>query len=53
MPLLEDHIVTCVNQEVYDADIYSKYSKEDIEKANGYIDHNRDFLLHMLVLGRS
>ena len=44
MPLLEDHIVTCVNQEVYDADIYSKYSKEDIEKANGYIDHNRDFL---------
>jgi ribonucleoside-diphosphate reductase alpha chain len=44
MPLLEDHIVTCVNKEVYDADIYSKYSKEDIEKANGYIDHNRDFL---------
>jgi ribonucleoside-diphosphate reductase alpha chain len=44
MPLLEDHIVRCVNQEVYDADIYSKYSKEDIEKANGYIDHNRDFL---------
>ena len=44
MPLLEDHIVTCVNKEVYDADIYTKYSKEDIEKANGYIDHNRDFL---------
>jgi ribonucleoside-diphosphate reductase alpha chain len=44
MPLLEDHIVTCVTKEVYDADIYSKYSKEDIEKANGYIDHNRDFL---------
>jgi ribonucleoside-diphosphate reductase alpha chain len=44
MPLLEDHIVTCVTKEVYDADIYSKYSKEDIEKANGYLDHNRDFL---------
>jgi len=44
MPLLEDHIVRCVSQEVYDADIYTKYSKEDIEKANGYIDHNRDFL---------
>ena len=41
---LEDHIVKCVSQEVYDGDIYSKYSKEDIEKANGYIDHNRDFL---------
>ena len=44
MPPLEDHIVACVNKEVYDADIYTKYSKEDIEKANGYIDHNRDFL---------
>ena len=44
LPELEDHIVKCVAQEVYDGDIYSKYSKEDIEKANGYIDHNRDFL---------
>ncbi len=44
LPKLEDHIVKCVGQEVYDGDIYSKYSKEDIEKANGYIDHNRDFL---------
>jgi ribonucleoside-diphosphate reductase alpha chain len=44
MPLLEDHIVTCVQKDVYDAEIYSKYSKEDIEKANGYIDHHRDFL---------
>jgi len=44
LPNLEDHIVKCVTQEVYDGDIYSKYSKEDIEKANGYIDHNRDFL---------
>jgi ribonucleoside-diphosphate reductase alpha chain len=44
LPKLEDHIVKCVTQDVYDGDIYSKYSKEDIEKANGYIDHNRDFL---------
>ena len=44
LPQLEDHIVKCVTQDVYDGDIYSKYSKEDIEKANGYIDHNRDFL---------
>ena len=44
IPNLEDHIINCVGKEVYDADIYSKYSKEDIEKANGYIDHKRDFL---------
>jgi len=44
LPHLEDHIVKSVTQEVYDAGIYDKYSKEDIEKANGYIDHDRDFL---------
>ena len=44
LPQLEDHIVKCVGQDVYDGDIYTKYSKEDIEKANGYIDHDRDFL---------
>ena len=44
LPQLEDHIYKCVNQEVYDAGLYDKYSKEDIEKANGYIDHDRDFL---------
>ena len=44
MPTLENHIYKCVNQEVYDAGLYDKYSKEDIEKANGYIDHDRDFL---------
>ena len=44
LPHLEDHIIKTVNQEVYDAGIYDKYSKEDIEKANGYIDHDRDFL---------
>ena len=43
-PTLENHIYTCVNKEVYDDSIYSKYSKEDIEKADGYIDHDRDFL---------
>ena len=44
LPTLEHHIYQCVGREVYDADIYTKYSKEDIEKANGYIDHSRDFL---------
>ncbi len=44
IPSLEEHIIKCVGQEVYDAEIYDKYSKEDIEKANGYIDHDRDFI---------
>ena len=44
IPTLEDHIIKCVGQEVYDAGIYDKYSKEEIEKADGYIDHGRDFL---------
>ena len=33
--------------EVYDSDIYIKYSKEEIEKVNGFIDHDRDFLVHL------
>ena len=44
LPSLEHHIYACVNQEVYDADIFNKYSKEEIEKVNSYIDHDRDFL---------
>ena len=31
IPTLEDHIIKCVSQEVYDAGIYDKYSKEEIE----------------------
>jgi ribonucleoside-diphosphate reductase alpha chain len=44
LPHLEQHIYNCVNQEVYDNDIYSKYSKEEIDKANSFIDHDRDYL---------
>ena len=44
LPHLEQHIYSCTNAEVYDKDIFSKYSKEEIEKANGYIDHERDFM---------
>ena len=44
LPTLEQHIYNCVNADVYDNEIYSKYSKEEIEKADSYIDHNRDFL---------
>jgi len=44
LPDLEQHIYDCVGNQVYDSEIYTKYSKEEIEKVNSYIDHNRDFL---------
>ena len=44
LPPLEEHIYACVNAEVYDNDIFNKYSKEDIGKANNFIDHGRDYL---------
>ena len=44
LPSLEEHIYSCVNLEVYDAELYGKYSLEEIKKADSYIDHNRDFL---------
>jgi len=44
LPHLENHIYSCTNIDVYDKDIFTKYSKEEIEKANNFIDHSRDFL---------
>ena len=44
MPALETHIMSCTNSDVYDKGIFTKYSKEEIAKADGYIDHERDFL---------
>jgi ribonucleoside-diphosphate reductase alpha chain len=44
LPTLEQHIYNCVNAEVYDNDIFNKYSKEEIDRANSYIDHDRDYL---------
>jgi ribonucleoside-diphosphate reductase alpha chain len=44
LPTLEQHIIDCVSAEVYDSDIYNKYSQEDIERAESFIDHDRDFL---------
>ena len=44
LPHLEQHIYACTNIDVYDKDIFTKYSKEEIEKANSFIDHERDFL---------
>ena len=44
LPHLEQHIYNCVNQEVYDNDIFNKYSKEEIDRANSFIDHDRDYI---------
>ncbi len=44
LPHLEDHINTCVMNHVYDHEIYDFYSKEEIDRANSFIDHDRDFL---------
>jgi len=44
LPHLEEHIYYCVNQEVYDSDIFNKYSKEEIDTANSFIRHDRDYL---------
>jgi len=44
LPHLEAQIISAVGMDMYDADIYSKYSKEEIDKANSFIDHSRDFL---------
>ena len=43
-PHLEQHIYNCVEKGVYDNEIFVKYSKEEIDKANGFIDHDRDML---------
>jgi ribonucleoside-diphosphate reductase alpha chain len=44
LPTLEQHIINCVSTEVYDNDIYNKYSQEEIIRADSFIDHDRDFL---------
>ena len=44
LPTLEQHIYACVNSEVYDNDIFNKYSIEDIQRAESFLDHDRDFL---------
>ena len=43
LPHLEAHIMDCTAKEVYDKDIFLKYSKEEIDRANSMIDHGRDF----------
>jgi ribonucleoside-diphosphate reductase alpha chain len=44
LPHLKEHITNCVKLSVYDDEIFVKYSEEELDKANAYIDHNRDYL---------
>ena len=43
-PPLKEHVERCIEKGVYDAGIVTKYSDEDWEKLNSYIDHERDML---------
>ena len=44
IPSLQDHITALAYADSYDREIFDKYSLEEIEKVNGWIDHGRDFL---------
>jgi len=43
LPHLWDHITNCISKNVYDGEILLKYSKEEIDKVNNFINHDRDF----------
>jgi ribonucleoside-diphosphate reductase alpha chain len=44
LPHLREQIDSCVKEEFYAADILNYYTEEEIDIANSFIDHNRDFL---------
>ena len=44
MPSLIGHITKLAYDDHYDRDIFTKYSQEEIEKVETFIDHDRDFL---------
>ena len=44
LPSLIDHITAKAYDGLYDKDIFDKYSREEINKAQTFIDHGRDFL---------
>ena len=41
-PTVYDHALKCTEHDVYDQDILEKYSKEEWEQFNSWIDHERD-----------
>jgi len=44
LPNLTDHITKLAYDNIYDKDIFVKYSLEDILKVEAFIDHERDFI---------
>jgi ribonucleoside-diphosphate reductase alpha chain len=43
-PTVFDHATTCVKRGVYDEGILGKYSLEEWDKINSWVDHDRDML---------
>ena len=43
-PKLLDHVKKCIDKGVYDKGILDRYTKEEWEQLNSYIDHDRDYL---------
>jgi ribonucleoside-diphosphate reductase alpha chain len=43
LPTLEDHITKLAYQDLYDKDIFDQYTKEEIAKADTFLNHERDF----------
>ena len=43
-PTLIEHVKKCVDKGVYDGGIVSRYTDEEWEKLDSYIDHDRDYL---------
>ena len=44
LPTLRDHITKLAYQGLYDKDIFVKYSQEEIDKVDTFVDHGRDYL---------
>ena len=42
-PTLLEQINTCIKTGVYDKDILNKYTTAEIDRLNGFIDHERDY----------
>ena len=43
LPPLRDHIMNCTGIHVYDFAIYDKYNLEEINQADSWLDHDRDY----------
>ena len=44
LPTLEEHFTKLAYKDLYDKELFEKYSLEDIQKVETFIDHERDFL---------